>query len=886
MSTLRRIGAFVKLPFRRDRAEAELDDEVQAFYQTMVDRYVERGLPEQEARRLARLRFDSPEHVKEQVRDARAGAAIASVGRDVAYSLRTLRKAPAFAFVTMVTLALGIAANSTVFSIVSRFVLRPPPVGDPGTLMSLHTTHHGDRCCNSFSWPLFVDVRGEAQSFSGMAGYYELVPASIGGNGEPERVWGQAVTANFFDVAQLGMTLGRGFSRDEENLPAIVLGHRLWRSRFGGDPAIAGKTITLSGRPFTVMGVAPLSFRGLDLILDCQFWVPLGNIDRLLPNTGNRVSRLYHWVNVVGRLRPGVTRTEAAAELDVLSQRLAKAHPEAEKGGGFRFEPAGSLPPRDKAAVMMFLAALTVVALLVLSIACANVANMFLAQASGRQREMAVRLALGATRRRLLQQMLTESVLLALGGGLAGAALSIWATRALAAFRFPAPVPLDLSVSLDWRVLSYAFILSVAAGVLFGLTPAWTVVRPLIASGIKGEDMLARPGRRWSLRNVLVVAQIAMSVVLLCATGLFLRSLENASQIDVGFRSRGILSMSVNPRLHGYTAERTAQLLEQLRQRAAALPGVVSATYTDIVPLSGGGRRDEFRMAGQPASSGTDPHVDLYMVGPGYFETMGMPRVAGGDLGGESAAGPQVAIVNQAFVERVLRNENPIGQRVTGGGRTYQIVGVVKNIKSRTLGEDVSPVLYRSLAQDIGGDPSVTGYSVLVRFAGVPGPLAGAVRREIHSIDPTLAIFNVETMEEHLRDALFLPRLAGSLFGVFGLLGLSLAAVGLYGVMNYWVSRRTREIGIRLALGAQIGGVQRLIVGQGMALTVIAIVPGLAAAWVLTKLFTSVLYGVPPHDLAIFTLVPLVLAAVAFLACWLPSRRAAGMEPTGALRHE
>ncbi|MGA1997457.1 MAG: ABC transporter permease, partial [Bryobacteraceae bacterium] len=652
MSTLRRIGAFVKLPFRRDRAEAELDDEVQAFYQTMVDRYVERGLPEQEARRLARLRFDSPEHVKEQVRDARAGAAIASVGRDVAYSLRTLRKAPAFAFVTMVTLALGIAANSTVFSIVSRFVLRPPPVGDPGTLMSLHTTHHGDRCCNSFSWPLFVDVRGEAQSFSGMAGYYELVPASIGGNGEPERVWGQAVTANFFDVAQLGMTLGRGFSRDEENLPAIVLGHRLWRSRFGGDPAIAGKTITLSGRPFTVMGVAPLSFRGLDLILDCQFWVPLGNIDRLLPNTGNRVSRLYHWVNVVGRLRPGVTRTEAAAELDVLSQRLAKAHPEAEKGGGFRFEPAGSLPPRDKAAVMMFLAALTVVALLVLSIACANVANMFLAQASGRQREMAVRLALGATRRRLLQQMLTESVLLALGGGLAGAALSIWATRALAAFRFPAPVPLDLSVSLDWRVLSYAFILSVAAGVLFGLTPA---------------------------------------------SGLFLRSLENASQIDVGFRSRGILSMSVDPRLHGYTAERTAQLLEQLRQRAAALPGVVSATYTDIVPLSGGGRRDEFRMAGQPASSGTDPHVDLYMVGPGYFETMGMPRVAGGDLGGESAAGPQVAIVNQAFVERVLRNENPIGQRVTGGGRTYQIVGVVKNIKSRTLGEDVSPVLYRSL---------------------------------------------------------------------------------------------------------------------------------------------------------------------------------------------
>jgi predicted permease len=513
------------------------------------------------------------------------------------------------------------------------------------------------------------------------------------------------------------------------------------------------------------------------------------------------------------------------------------------------------------------------------------VANLFLARVAARQREMAVRLALGATGRRLLRQMLTESVLLGIGGGLVGVAISYWATSALAAFRFPAPVPLDLSVGVDWRVLSYAFALSVAAGVVFGLAPAWTVLRRPMASGIKGEDMLARPGRLWSLRNALVVSQIAMAVVLLCATGLFLRSLENASEIDAGFRTRGILSMSVDPRLHGYTAERTVLLLEQLRQRAAVLPGVVSATYTDTVPLSGGGRRDGFHLAGQP-DLGADPHVDLYMVGPGYFETMGMPRLAGGGFDGESAAGPRVAVVNQAFVERVLHRENPVGRRVTGGGRIYRIVGVVKNIKSRTLGERVSPVLYRSLAQDIGPDPSFAGYSLLVRYGGEAGALAAAVRREIHSIDPTLAVFNVETMEEHLRDALFLPRLAGWLFGVFGLLGLSLAAVGLYGVMNYWVSRRTREIGIRLALGAQIGGVERLIVRQGMALTAIAMVPGLAAAWVVTKLFTSVLYGVPPHDWAIFTMVPLFLAAVALLACWLPSRRAAGTEPLVALRHE
>jgi predicted permease len=885
MSVIRRLRAFCQTLFQRDAIETELDVEVRAFYETMVDRYVRQGHPEPEARRLARLKFNPPEQVKEEVRDARTGATIASVTRDVKYALRGMRKTPAFALVTIVTLALGIAANSTIFSMVSRFVLRPPPVGDPGTLIALHTTHNGEQCCNNFSWPLFVDVREQAKSFSSLASYYELVPASIGGTGEPERVWGQAATSNFFDVAQLGMALGRGFTNDEEDLPVIVLGHRLWQHRFGGDPAVVGKTITLSGRPFTVVGVAPPAFRGLDLILDTQFWVPLGDLDQLMPKSSNYASRDYHWVAVIGRLRPGVTRRQAAAELGVLAQRLGQAHHE-DKGGGFRFEPAGSLPPRDKDAVMMFLAALALVALLVLSIACANVANLFLAQASGRQREMSVRLALGATRGHLLHQMLTESVLLGLGGGLLGVVLSLWATRALTAFRFPAPVPLDISLSVDWRVLLYTFVLSVMAGVLFGLAPAWAVARPIIANGIKGEDLFSRAGRVWSLRNVLVVAQIAMSLVLLCATGLFLRSLGNASQIDIGFRSSGLLMMSVDPRLNGYSPERTTEFLNQLRERVAAIPGAASASYTDTVPLSGGNRSDEFYVEGQQASDKPHVGVELYMTGPDYFETIGTPRVAGRDFANESPTGPKVAIVNEVFAERFFKNENPIGQRVTGRGVTYQIAGVVKNIKSRFLGEELRPVLYRSLAQDIAEDPSFTGYTVLVRFNRDSGAVASAVRREMHALDPTLAIFNVETMQDHLRDALFLPRLAGTLFGIFGFLGLTLASVGLYGVMNYWVSRRTREIGIRLALGAETGRVQRLIIRQGMVLTVIAVVPGLAAAWMVAKLFGSVLYGVAPHDLAIFTIVPLFLIAAAFLACWIPSRRAASAEPLIALRHE
>ena len=823
--------------------------------------------------------------MKEEVRDARTGAALASLARELKYALRTIAKTPVFAVVTVLTLALGIGANSTIFSIVSRFVLHAPPVGHPGTLMELHTTHEHEKCCNNFTWPLFVDVREQAKSFSGVAAYYELVPASMGGAGEPERVWGQAASANYFDVTQLGMTVGRGFSKEEENASVVVLGNRLWRRRFGADTAIAGKTVTLSGHPFTVIGVAPPGFRGLDLILDGQFWVPLGNLDQLLPNTSNRQSRFYHWLNVAGRLRPGMTQTQAAAELSVLAERFAKAHPESEKGGGFRFEPAGSLPPRDKASVLLFLAALALVAILVFCIACANVANIFLAHAAARQREMAVRLALGATRRHLLNQLLTESVLLALGGGLLGAALSFWATQGLAAFRFPAPVPLDLNVSVDGKVLLYTFFLSVAAGILFGLVPAWSVVRPLIANGLKGEDVLARPGRVWSLRNVLVVSQIAMSLVLLCSTGLFLRSLKNASEIDAGFRSSGVLMMSVDPRLHGYAPEHTTQFLTQLRQRVAALPGVASAAYTDTVPLSGGNRSDGFQVEGLPASAG-DTGVELYMAGPGYFDTIGIPRIAGRDFGNEKPTGPRVAIVNQAFAQRFFKQESPLGRRVSGGGRTYQIVGVVKNIKSRFIGEDTRPVLYRSLAQDIAADPAFAGYSLLVRYTHDPGPLATAVRREIHALDPTLAIFNTRTMQEHLRDALFLPRLAATLFGVFGFIGLSLATVGLYGVMNYWVSQRTREIGIRLALGAQTGAVQRLIIRQGMALTLAAIAPGLAAAWALTKLFTSILYGVPEHDTAIFTAVPLLLAAVALFTCWLPSRRAAGAEPLITLRHE
>jgi predicted permease len=867
------------------RSNQEFDEELEAHLQLLAERFARQGMAPREAWNAARRQFGNPTSLKETRTQMQTFRWLETLIRDVRFGLRSLGRNPAFTCAALVTLALGIAANSTIFSMVSRFVLYTAPVGNPNTLMALHTVHDGE-CCNNFTWPLFSDLREQAKSFSGIAAYYELVPASVGGLGDPERVWGQAATANFFDVAQLRMTLGRGFSRNEEQAPVVVIGNSLWQHRFGADPHITGKAILLSGKPFTVVGVAPPGFRGIDLILDGQFWVPLRELEQLLPKSGSFESRDYHWLATIGRLKDGVTPAQAAVELGLIARRLAKAYPATDKNQRFRFERAGSLPPRDAGTAEMFLGALSAVVLLVLCIACANVANLLLAQAAGRQREMAMRLALGATRGQLLRQMLTESVLLALGGGLLGVLLAIAATRGLASFHIPAPVPLDTSVNVDWRVLLYTFALSVGTGLLFGMAPALAATRPAISNALKGEEVLGRPGRVWGLHNILVVSQIAMSLLLLCATGLFLRSMQSAASMDIGFRSQGVLMMSVDPRLHGYTAAHATQMLTELRERVAAIPGVMSVACTDVLPLSGGNRSDGFQAEGRPAPPGQFQSVELFMASPGYFKTLGIPLIAGRDFSNESATGPKVAIVDEAFAHWLFPNENPVGQRVSSGGVSFEIIGLTKHIKSRTLGEEVRPVLFRSLAQSIGSDPAMMGYSIVVRSSGDPASVASAVRREIHALDPTLAIYNAQTMEEHLRDALFLPRLAGTLFGVVGLVGLLLAAVGLYGVMSYSISRRTREIGIRMALGAQSGGVQRLVVRQGMALTLIAVALGLGAAWAVAHLIASFLYGVPPHDPVTFTVVPLFLALVAFLACWLPALRAARVDPLTALRHE
>lgn len=797
---------------------------------------------------------------------------------DFAYACRKLTRSPGFSAAAVLSISLGIAANTTIFSLVSTMVFQRPPIAEPDRLLTIHPMQHGN-CCSEFSWPLYQDLVEQASSFSGLSARFPLVTASIGAAGEPQLHWGQVVTPNYFDVNGVPMQAGRGFLQEEDRVNAVVISDSIWRNRLGSDPDVVGRKVILSGRPYTVVGVTARGFRGIDLAMQSEFWVPLGNARDLMKTVPDMQSRTTSWLMVSARLRPGASRRQAEAELAAFGGRMAQLHQKEHEKLSFETDFAGVLIPAFKNEVLMFLGALSVVVLLVLLIACTNIANLLLAQTTARQREIAVRLAIGASRWQIARQMLAESLILAMGGGFAGVIIAVWATQALASFRLPLPIPLDVQVGLDWRVLAYTFALSVGAGLLFGLAPALAASRVILTGALKGEEGLGA-GRKWSLRNALVFAQVAMSMLLLCATGLFLRSLGAAQSIPIGFRGRGLSMMSVDPMASGYTRERTSRLLEDIVQRVSGLPGVESAAVTDILPLSIGGSGTTMRVEGEEKLPGRTGMTDLFLVTPSYFRTMEIPLVSGRVFAGET--GPQeYAVVNETFVRNIFKGRNPLGQRVMSGRQTYEVVGVVKDTKSRTLGESPRAMFYRQVSQSLTGDAGFLGFTLIVK--GNPR-LMPAVRSEIRAMDPNLPVYRVETMEDHLRNALFLPRLAGTLFGVFGFVGLLLASVGLYGVMGYSVSRRTREIGIRMALGAAAGGVQSMVVKQGMFLAAMAIVLGLAAALAVAKLASGILYGIKPHDPATFVMVTICLALVAMLACWLPARRAARVDPMKALR--
>ncbi|MFY9746711.1 MAG: ABC transporter permease [Acidobacteriaceae bacterium] len=812
-----------------------------------------------------------------------------NLAHDIRYTIRTLLRAPGFSFVVILSIALAFAANATVFSVANGLLWGVLPVRDPGRMVMFS---EGE----SFSYPDYLDYRVQTSAFfeGGVAAHFPLIPASIGGKGEPERVWGQSVSGNFFPTLDVPMTLGRPILPEDDTAArghVVVLSSGLWRRRFGADSGILNRDVALNGQHYTVVGVAPPGFYGVDHGIVSEFWVPLAVSEEIMPDLtsdGSAINkRDNQWLMLDARLKPGVTRAQALVLVNVVKKRLDDAfHKNDKTHEKITLQAAGGLIAGSATPAFTLMAVLMIVVGLVLLVACANVANLLLARATGRQKEIAIRLAIGAGRRQLVRQLLIESLLLALAGAGVGFLLAAVAARAISSFKLPLPFPIAFDFNVDWRVALFTLGLSLITALLFGLVPALRASRPDLVGSLKdGPTGLGRATRS-RMRNTLVVIQVSLSLVLLTTAGLFLRSLGNASSIDIGFKPANLLIMSVDPKIQNYSHDKTVQFLSQLRDRVSALPGVRSISFVGIVPLSIGAAENKFDV--DPAKGRPAQNVVALVntIGAGYFQTMGIPLLRGRDFNLQLDGGQPAAIINETMAAHLFPGQNPIGRAIHQDKATYTIIGVARNSKSRTIGEKPSDAAYLFLNAAPEKATSFFGTTILVKTAMDPRALESQVRQQIAALDPNMAVFNAETMQEHVDKSLLIPRISALLLGIFGAIGLTLAAIGLYGVMSYSVRRRTREIGIRMALGAKRPTVLRMILRQGLFLTALGLAIGLAIALALGRFTASVLYGTSGTDLLTFVTVSAVLLATAVTAVLIPALRAAHVEPTTALRYE
>ncbi len=822
-----------------------------------------------------------------------------TVWQDVRYAARMLARSPGFTAVAVLTLALGIGANTAIFSVVNAILLRPLPGREPSQLASVYTSDFSGPLYGTSSYPDYVDLRDHNEVFSGVAAY-SAHPMLITQGNESYRVIGQPVTGNFFEVLGVNGQYGRTFAAAEDTPgaePVVVLSHSLWQRRFGADPSRVGKTINISGQPVTIVGVAPAGFTGLPRGVGIDLWVPMNMLPQVVPGRDDLTERGDRGSFLIGRLKAGVTVEQAQANLNLRARQLFEAYPD--NWTSLKGEPRviTVLPERQtrvlpmiREAVWAFLVLLQVVVGLVLLIACANVASLLLARATARRREIAVRLSLGASRWRLVRQLLTESVLLALLAGGAALLLALWATQALMAFQPPLPVTLALDLSLDAPVLLFTLLLALATGVLFGLAPALQASRFNLLGALKEEGSLTGGWPRSRLRNLLVIAQVALSLLLLMGSGLLLRSLANAEAIDPGFEPEGVLLASVDLQLQGYGESEGRALFERLQARLESLPQVESASVATILPLGLAAGRRGIRIQGYERAPGEGMEVHFNVVGPHYFETMRIPLVRGRWFTPQDTQGaPGVVIVNEAFARRYWPGQDPLGKRISMGvteqdGRQVYplaVVGVAQDGKYVTLGEDARPFVFYPHRQNYEADATV-----LVRTGGDPAAFSETLRQEIRALDPRLPVYDVRTLESHMSFALVPVRLAATLLGVFGLLALTLCCVGLYGTLSFAVSQRTREIGVRIALGARSRDVLRLVLAQGLVLTLVGMGIGLSAAAGASRFLTFLLYGISPLDPFTFLVISMLLLMVALLACYVPARRALRVDPMAALRYE
>ena len=853
---------------------------------------IERGMSPEEARYAALRTFGNVTRVMEDTRAVWFPLWMDQLRQDVRYTLRAIRRGPGFAAVAVGSSALGIGACAVIFAMLNAAVFRPLPVDEPQRLMTISQSDRRTGAAGDpFSYPDFHDLRG-MQSFEAIAAYNPLLPASIGPEGDPQRHWGALVTANYFDVVRPAFVAGRGFDAGRDDTPgasrAVVLSHDLWQRQFAGDPHIVGRTIAFNKRAATVVGVAAAGFRGTDVGFVPAFWIPFSMLDEDRVHSGRAMeNRRRFWLAAVARLRPGVNAQAAQVELDLFARRLNAAFAAGEDNRGFHIERAGQLNPQfRRMALALFSASLGVTAL-VLVAACANVANLLLGRASARRREIAARMALGASRARLVRQLLTESLLLAALGGTGGWFIAAYVTSLFGSFRTPFGWPVDLSISLDYRVLLFCLALSVATAVAFGLVPALRATKPDLVTDLKSDVPGSVGGARFRLRNSLVVIQVATCTVLLICMGLFLRSLHTARNTDLGLTSRNLILLAFDPALDQRSDAESRLLLREIVERAQRVAGVDVATLTTSVPLTLIVSNSRF----VPAERAKDPQAqrvrtDIYGVGPRFFEALGISLLAGEDFHFDQYATRKPAIVNQAFARAAFPNESPIGRRVLGDGRALDIVGLVTTAKSRSIGEDPRPIIYLPILNEYAAAEVPRGVTLVARTRDTAGSYAGALREAIRGADPGLAVFDVRTMDDAVEEALIVPRLAWALSATTGCIGIGMAIVGMYAVISFAVVRRRREFGIRLAVGARPRQVLTMVVKQGLVLAFIGAIVGVIAALGLTRFVATLLYGVDATDATTFVIVPSCLMIVALAACLLPATMAARLDPVDVLRSE
>jgi predicted permease len=873
--------------FRRGRLESDLDAELRSHLEMAVEMNLLEGMTDKEARREALRSFGGVEQTKELYREQRGLPMIETTVQDLRFGLRILRRSPGFSALAILCLTLGIGANAAVFSWVEGILFRPyPAVSHQERLLAVGGTERDEPRGTPLSWPDFADLQRSSTLFETLF-VSKITGTTLSIGDRAERTTGSIVSANYFDAIGVHPILGRGFERGEDigrsAHPVTVISYQLWQGRFKGDPQIIGKTQRLNGVVHTIVGVAPEGFYGTFVGWAMQFWVP-ASMEEIFEAGGYKLEdRGARWIEAYARLKPGVTREQAQQETSAVAKRLEADYPDTNRGRSMQLWPLWQTPFNNASTLLPTLEIMLAVVFCVLLIACANVGNLLLVRSFARRHEMTVRLAIGASRGRLLKQLLTEGVILSAFGAVGGLLVAHWCRHALVLL-FPARggVSMHLPGEIDWRVLAVSAGVCLVATLVVGLVPAMQSGQLDLAGALKSDSagVVGGRGRGW-VRSGLVVVQVSLSFVLLVGAGLLLQSLERIRNSSPGFSTHGVLSTAVDLVSAGYDAQRAKNFQDELMDRVKALPGVESAVFARMSPLSYGSYSSSpIAVDGYQPPPEEQPTVEYNEVGPEYFVTMGIPLVSGREFtraDDEKAA--LVAVVNETMARRYWRGKDPIGERVQVKGRWMRVVGVAKDSKYQSVRETPKPFFYVPWRQNFS-----VGGGLYVRTPLNPETMATALAREVHALDGNLAPYEMITMQEQVDRSTSPQKVAVTLVGVLGGLALLLAAIGLYGVMSYAVSQSARELGLRMALGAEASNVWRLVMSRGLGLVAGGVVLGAAVALGLTRLMGNLLYKVSPRDPLAFGAAFAVMTIAALAACFLPALRATRTDPARALR--